>query len=135
MVQGYDAGTRLLFKPDGEIFPAIPDNPTKDDALAALKVLEESIDTFPFKTAVDRSVAISLLLTALCRRALDHAPLHAITAARRIRDVVDLGPRHAAVARSRRFMPVDGSVTRERSLTGGAHCSGDRLARRPRYRL
>jgi hypothetical protein len=80
MVQGYDPGTRLLFKPDGEIFPAVPDNPTKDDALAALKVLEESIDTFPFKTAVDRSVAISLLLTALCRRALDHAPLHAITA-------------------------------------------------------
>ena len=80
MVEGYDADTRLLFKPDGEIFPAVSDNPTKDDALAALKVLEESIDTFPFKTAVDRSVAISLLLTALCRRALDHAPLHAITA-------------------------------------------------------
>jgi hypothetical protein len=29
---------------------------------------------------VDRSVALSLFLTALCRRALDHAPLHAITA-------------------------------------------------------
>ena len=80
MAQGYDAGTRLLFKPDGEIFPAVPDSPSKDDALAALKVLEEAIATFPFKTAVDRSVALSLLLTALCRRALDHAPLHAITA-------------------------------------------------------
>src|SRR5262249_29668059 len=80
MVQGYDAGTRLLFKPDGEIFPAIPDSPSKDDALAALMVLEEAIKTFPFKTAVDRSVALSLFLTALCRRALDYAPLHAITA-------------------------------------------------------
>jgi hypothetical protein len=29
---------------------------------------------------VDRSVALSLFLTALCRRALDHAPLHGITA-------------------------------------------------------
>jgi hypothetical protein len=80
MMQGYDAGTRLLFKPDGEIFPAVPDNPSKDDALAALAVLEEAIKTFPFKTAVDHSVALSLFLTALCRRALDHAPLHGITA-------------------------------------------------------
>jgi hypothetical protein len=80
MMQGYDAGTRLLFKPDGEVFPAVPDNPSRDDALAALKVLEGAIATFPFKTAVDRSVALSLFLTALCRRALDHAPLHAIAA-------------------------------------------------------
>jgi hypothetical protein len=80
MIQGYDVDTRLLFKPDGESFPAVPDNPNKDDALAALTVLEEAIVTFPFKTAVDRSVALSLFLTALCRRALDHAPLHAITA-------------------------------------------------------
>jgi hypothetical protein len=80
MTQGYDAGTRLLFKPDGETFPAIPDSPNRDDAVAALTVLEEAIKTFPFKTPVDRSVALSLFLTALCRRALDHAPLHAITA-------------------------------------------------------
>jgi hypothetical protein len=38
MMQGYDAGTRLLFKPDGEIFPTILDSPNKDDADAALKV-------------------------------------------------------------------------------------------------
>jgi Bifunctional DNA primase/polymerase, N-terminal len=80
MTQGYDPGTRLLFKPDGEVFPAVPDNPSRDDALAALKVIEDVIATFPFKTAVDRSVALSLLLTALCRRALDYAPLHGITA-------------------------------------------------------
>jgi hypothetical protein len=80
MMHGYDVGTRLLFKPDGEIFPAIPDSPTKDDAFAALKLLEDAISTFPFKTVVDRSVALSLFLTALCRRALDYAPLHGITA-------------------------------------------------------
>ena len=80
MTQGYDAGTRLLFKPDGEVFPAVPDNPSRDDALAALKVLEDAISTLPFKTAVDRSVGLSLLLTALCRRVLDHTPLHGITA-------------------------------------------------------
>jgi hypothetical protein len=80
MLQGYDAGTRLLFKPDGETFPALLDNPTRGDALAALTVLEQAIASFPFKTPVDRSVALSLLLTALSRRALDHAPLHGITA-------------------------------------------------------
>ena len=43
-------------------------------------MLEEAIATFPFRSAVDRSVALSLFLTALCRRALDYAPLHAVTA-------------------------------------------------------
>jgi hypothetical protein len=80
MTQGYDAGTRLLFKADGEVFPAVPDNPSRDDALTALKVLEDAIATLPFKTTVDRSVGLSLLLTALCRRALDYAPLHGVTA-------------------------------------------------------
>jgi hypothetical protein len=80
MMEGYDAGTRLLFKPHGEVFPQVPDNPSRDDALAALQMLEEAIKTFPFKTPVDRSVALSLFLTALCRRALDYAPLHAISA-------------------------------------------------------
>ena len=34
---GYDPETRLLFKPDGEVFPDIPERPTKDDAEAALE--------------------------------------------------------------------------------------------------
>src|SRR5262249_47863297 len=80
MTAGYDAGTRLLFKPDGENFPAVPDSTSKDDALVALQRLEGAVSTFPFKPAVDRSVALSLFLTAVCRRALDHAPLHGITA-------------------------------------------------------
>ena len=62
---GYDPDTRLLFKFDGEVFPPVPAHPTKADADAALKVVEEAIATFPFKTDVDRSVVLSLFLTAL----------------------------------------------------------------------
>jgi putative DNA primase/helicase len=79
MTQGYDLGTRLLFKPDGETFPTVPDSPTKNDAIAAVETLEAAIKTFPFKTDVDRSVALSLFLTAFCRRTLDHAPMHGIS--------------------------------------------------------
>ena len=40
MMEGYDPGTRLLFKSDGEVFPPIPDRPTREEALAALKLIE-----------------------------------------------------------------------------------------------
>ena len=80
VAQGYDPDMRLLFKFDGEVFPAIPEHPTKDDALAALKLIEDEISTFPFKTDVDRAVLLSLFLTVLCRRSIDVAPMHAFTA-------------------------------------------------------
>ena len=38
------------------------------------------IDTFPFVAQVDRSVALSGILTALDRRSMATAPLHAFTA-------------------------------------------------------
>ena len=80
MMEGYDPGTRLLFKPDGEVFPPVPDRPTKEQAQAALKVIESPISTFPFKGPVDKAVILSLFLTSICRRVLDLAPLHGISA-------------------------------------------------------
>ena len=81
MAQGYDAGTRLLFKPDGEIFPAVPDSPSRGRRArrpeGARSRRSARFRSRPRSTARSR---LSLLLTALCRRALDHAPLHAITA-------------------------------------------------------
>ena len=77
---GYDPQTQLLFKPDGEHFPDIPDQPSKADAARALETVKGLIATFPFTGEVDRAVALSLLLTGVCRRTLDFAPLHAITA-------------------------------------------------------
>ena len=80
MMEGYDPGTRLLFKPDGEVFPPVPDRPMKEQAQAALKVIESPISTFPFKGPVDKAVILSLFLTSICRRVLDLAPLHGISA-------------------------------------------------------
>ena len=76
---GYDPQTHLLFKPDGEHFPDIPDQPGKEDAQRALEAVKQSIATFPFNAEADRSVALSLLLTGVCRRTLDFAPLHAMS--------------------------------------------------------
>jgi len=77
---GYDAASQLLFEPNGRIFPAIPLQPTRDDALEALKYLETVIRAFPFVSKVDHAVVLSAFLTALDRRAMMTAPLHAFTA-------------------------------------------------------
>jgi hypothetical protein len=74
---GYDATTGLVFKPNGVSFPRIPPKPSRDDALKALAVLNKPIETFPFVTNADRSVALSGILTPLDRHALATAPLHA----------------------------------------------------------
>jgi putative DNA primase/helicase len=80
VAEGYDPDSRLLFKFDGEVFPDIPEHPTRDDALEALELIEKAVNTFPFKTDVDRSVPLSLFLTVLCRRNFDLAPVHGISA-------------------------------------------------------
>jgi putative DNA primase/helicase len=76
---GYDPASGLLFKPDRESFPPVPREPSKDDALAALATLEQLLATFPFVGEADRAVALSAILTALDRRAMATAPLHAFT--------------------------------------------------------
>ena len=70
----------MLFKPDDQDFPPIPQAPSKEDACTALKQLNSLIDTFPFVSKLDRSVALSGILSALDRRSMVTAPLHALTA-------------------------------------------------------
>lgn len=77
---GYDRQTGLLLDLRGVTFPAILDQPTTDDADQALSVLRDLIKTFPFKTEAHRSVALSVILTAVVRRSLPTAPMHAFTA-------------------------------------------------------
>ena len=77
---GYDAASGMLFKPDDQDFPPIPQAPSKEDACTALKQLNSLIDTFPFVSKLDRSVALSGILSALDRRSMVTAPLHALTA-------------------------------------------------------
>src|SRR5262249_16082067 len=76
---GYDSISGLVFKPNGVSFPSIPATPSRDDALAALAKLNKLIETFPFVSDADRSVALSAILTPLDRHALATAPLHAFT--------------------------------------------------------
>jgi hypothetical protein len=77
---GYDRGTGLVLDMQDVRFPAIADRPSRGDALAALRVLEELVSTFPFVGEASRAVALSTVLTACIRRSLPTAPLHAFTA-------------------------------------------------------
>jgi hypothetical protein len=78
-IPGHDAATGILYKP-GCDFETVPGSPTKDDAMAALALLEDLISEFPFVTPADRAVALSVILTALDRCNMLAAPMHAFTA-------------------------------------------------------
>jgi hypothetical protein len=77
---GYDPDSALLFIPGGQGFPAMPQNPTLEQAREALKYLDDALlSEFPFVAKIDHSVALSAILTALDRRSIATAPLHALS--------------------------------------------------------
>lgn len=76
---GYDPATGLILIGSVKM-PSISERPTRADAEQALKTLKEPIKDFPFATKSDQAVALSGMLTAICRRAFRSAPLHAFTA-------------------------------------------------------
>jgi putative DNA primase/helicase len=76
---GYDPATQLLLL-DPPKLPAIPDKPTRANALSALAYLDKLLDEFPFVDAASRSAALSGLITPVVRGAMPVAPLHATTA-------------------------------------------------------
>jgi hypothetical protein len=72
---GYDPATGLLYVPQpGIVFPAIPESPTRADALDALGVLNELICKYPFVSPEAHSVAIAGILTSVIRRMLPTVP-------------------------------------------------------------
>lgn len=77
--EGYDPQTRLLLinPPD---LGDIPQNPTKDDALAALQRLDDLLESFPFIDEASRSVALSGLITPVVRPSMSVAPMHVMSA-------------------------------------------------------
>lgn len=79
-IPGYDHSTGLLFKPNGTVVAPIPNSPSKADAYSALRMLKAPLSGFSFVSEADFSVALSALLTSVCRTALSSAPLHAISA-------------------------------------------------------
>jgi hypothetical protein len=72
----YDDDTGLLL----ETLDIKPIETSKAAAETALKTLEEIYKEFPFKTDVDKAVAISAALTAIEAPVLDAVPLHAFDA-------------------------------------------------------
>ncbi len=78
---GYDAQTRLYHVPDPTLRLRMPAREaTRADAERALATLEHLLAAFPFVSDVDRSVALSMLLTPVARGAMSVAPLHAAKA-------------------------------------------------------
>jgi hypothetical protein len=77
---GYDSETGILYDPIGATFPPIPKAPTKEQAISALAELKRLVSTFPFTDDASRAVALSGILTAVIRRSIPSAPLHAFTA-------------------------------------------------------
>jgi Domain of unknown function (DUF3854) len=76
---GYYKGTGYLLQFDPADY-SLKETPTKEDAIAALLTLKDLLSEFCFKTEVDRSAALSLLLTAISRKLYALAPLHAVNA-------------------------------------------------------
>jgi hypothetical protein len=79
-VPGYDEATGIFFADNGNVFPAIPQSPTRDDAVAALARLEEPLSEFPFVAPHHKSAAIAMVLTSIVRRQLKHAPAFGVSA-------------------------------------------------------
>ena len=77
---GYDAGTGLLVRANGDEWPTIPEKPTQDEIIKAVVVLLDPFLYFPFAGPVDRGVYLAAILTAVIRGLLDKAPLFMITA-------------------------------------------------------
>jgi hypothetical protein len=66
--------------PDLRLPDGLSEQPTEAEARAALDLITELLDGFEFKSAVDRAVALSLLLTVVCRGSMPTAPVHLIRA-------------------------------------------------------
>lgn len=77
---GYDPASGLMLDKNGVSYPAIPNEPTREECVAALKVLAEVLDEFPFVDDASRSVALSAILTGLVRHLMTNAPVHGFDA-------------------------------------------------------
>jgi len=76
--KGYDAASGYYVASDLKV--GVPKEPTRDHAIAALKVLKRLLREFPFVSAVDLAVALAFLLTCIVRSALDNVPLFGFSA-------------------------------------------------------
>ena len=74
MAPGYDAVTAMFGVFDPSEF-SIPNTPTREDAQAALKLLNDMMTEFSFARDADLAAALTAMLTAAVRPSLKHAPM------------------------------------------------------------
>lgn len=77
---GYDVETGFLLAIDNDLAFELPARPTRDDAVAALAVLERLLAGFPFVGDAERAVVVAAILTAIQRKTLRSAPAIGINA-------------------------------------------------------
>jgi len=73
--QGYDEVSRLFLDTAGFEFGSIPPNPSREEAVEALAILNAPFVHFPFVSPCDRSALLAAILTALVRRSIPTAPM------------------------------------------------------------
>jgi hypothetical protein len=76
---GYDHATGMFGVFDERSF-VVPASPTRDEAEAALAVLDGLLGEFVFAKPNDRSAALAAILTATVRPSLQHAPMFHVRA-------------------------------------------------------
>ena len=77
---GYDPRSELYLLPSLQL-PPIAEQPTRAEAELSLKLLKDLLSEFSFKRKeLDRSIALSGLLTAQLRGSLPTAPVHLVNA-------------------------------------------------------
>lgn len=78
---GYDARSEFYLDiPKSGWTPAIPDEPSRDEALAALEVLRHPFRAFTWESSLDETAHLACILTLLARAAVDRVPLFAYSA-------------------------------------------------------
>lgn len=82
---GFDVKSGIYYDPRHAKFPPVALMPTKAQAKEALEILKRALVNFPFAdedgvTDLSLSVALSMMLTCVCRRSLDIAPMFGIDA-------------------------------------------------------
>jgi putative DNA primase/helicase len=76
---GYDPQTRLWCGTDMDL-PPIPERPTHQQAMTALRLYKELLSGFPFVSATDLAVALAAILTVVLRGAFDLTPMFLVVA-------------------------------------------------------
>lgn len=77
---GYDEETGLYAVFSQEQFKGLSENPDYSMAEESHGILLDALSEFPFRTEIDRAVALAAILTTAIRQSIPHAPLFAFSA-------------------------------------------------------